>query len=115
MDVVWIIQPMENLGMPETKPMRIGEDNKSCIERTKNPTNDYGMMHVDFKWHFTRDWWREEQSRSTLSTQTTTWLPCGQSHYRGMHSVGSEQSLGLRQCKGTTRNTLRTAGATFSL
>ena len=55
MDAVWLKQLLKDLGMPVTKPIRIGEDNKSCIEHAKNPTNHSRMKHIEIKWHYTRE------------------------------------------------------------
>jgi hypothetical protein len=54
-EAVWIRRLVKELGHPQRGPTVIYEDNKGCIEISKNDVHSSRMKHVDIKYFFIRE------------------------------------------------------------
>jgi hypothetical protein len=54
-EAVWLRRLLSNLGHPQTRPTTIFEDNRGCIEISKNPVNHARTKHIDIRHHFVRE------------------------------------------------------------
>jgi len=52
---VWLLQLLQELSCTFLSPMIIFEDNKACIDYTKNPSNHQRTKHISVRYHFIRD------------------------------------------------------------
>ena len=52
---VWLQQLLQELQCTFINPMIIFEDNKACIDFTKNPSNHQKTKHISVRYHFIRD------------------------------------------------------------
>ena len=54
-EAVWLRQLLREFTCSLFNPIIIFEDNKACIDYTKNSTNHPRTKHIDTKYHFIRD------------------------------------------------------------
>lgn len=54
-EAIWIRNLLVELGIPMDKPVKIYEDNQSCIKISEEPREHKRMKHVDIRFHFIRE------------------------------------------------------------
>ena len=54
-EVLWLIQLLTEFGCLFAVPFAIFEDNKACVDYTKNSTNHQRTKHISVRYHFIRD------------------------------------------------------------
>ena len=54
-EALWLSMLLEQMNIQLSKPIILNEDNKSCIEFSKNPGNHQRSKHIDTKYHFVRE------------------------------------------------------------
>ena len=52
---VWLIQLLKEFGCQFSVPVDIYEDNKACLDYSKNSTNHQRTKHISVRYHFIRD------------------------------------------------------------
>ena len=52
---VWLIQLLKELSCEFTEPVVLYEDNKACLDYSKNSTNHQRTKHISVRYHFIRD------------------------------------------------------------
>ena len=52
---VWLIQLLKELSCELKEPIVLFEDNKACIDYSKNSTNHQRTKHISVRYHFIRD------------------------------------------------------------
>jgi hypothetical protein len=54
-EAVWLRRLLENLGYPQKSATTIFEDNRGCIDLSKNPVSHFRTKHIDIRHHFVRE------------------------------------------------------------
>lgn len=54
-EVVWLMQLLSDLGMPQEGPIKIYEDNQGCLALAQTERVNPRTKHIDVKHHFLRD------------------------------------------------------------
>ena len=54
-DVVWLRRLLKELGMEQTRPTKIYEDNQACIKMIENPIISERNKHVELDAHYIRE------------------------------------------------------------
>ena len=54
-EAIWLQGLLSELGIKETRPTTILEDNQGCIALAKNPTSHARTKHIDIRHHFIRE------------------------------------------------------------
>ena len=54
-EALWLIQLLTEFGCLFSVPVAIFEDNKACVDYTKNSTNHQRTKHISVRYHFIRD------------------------------------------------------------
>ena len=52
---LWLLQLLKEFGTLFTVPITIYEDNKACLDYSKNPTSHQRTKHISVRYHFIRD------------------------------------------------------------
>ena len=52
---VWLTQILKEFGTNFNEPINIYEDNKACIDYSKNSTSHQRTKHISVRYHFIRD------------------------------------------------------------
>ncbi|QRV78766.1 Reverse transcriptase (RNA-dependent DNA polymerase) [Ceratobasidium sp. AG-Ba] len=106
-ELLWLQNFLEGLGMPRDRPSTILVDNQAVINHLDNPTNRSLAKHIDIKFHFVRDYYKNKQAfdigfvatKDNLADALTKPLPYPQhwylaNSYLGIHATDSQWSLG---------------------
>jgi transposase InsO family protein len=59
MEIQWLILLMKDLGLEQSLPVTLYEDNKSCIIISQNSKNNSRTKHIDVKYHYLRQLQKE--------------------------------------------------------
>ena len=54
-EAVWLRRLLSDLGVPQSGPTTIFEDNQAAIAIAKNPVHHDRTKHIDIQFHFTRE------------------------------------------------------------
>ena len=54
-ELLWILSFLSEIGMEPQAPVVMHQDNKGCIELTKNNKNHPKTKHIDIRHHFIKD------------------------------------------------------------
>jgi transposase InsO family protein len=54
-ELLWILSLTDEIGYPLPRPVTMHQDNKGCIELTKNNKNHPNTKHIDIRHHFIKD------------------------------------------------------------
>jgi hypothetical protein len=52
---VWLRRLLKELGYNQEQPTIIYEDNKGCIDLSKNPVHHKRTKHIDIQYHYVRE------------------------------------------------------------
>jgi hypothetical protein len=54
-EIVWLRRLLGELGLPQTKPTQLYEDNAACVKMIMNPMVSHRNKHIELDAHFVRD------------------------------------------------------------
>jgi hypothetical protein len=54
-EAIFLRQLLDSMGVKQSEPTMIFEDNKTCITLSKNSLVNTKSKHIDIKYHFNRD------------------------------------------------------------
>jgi hypothetical protein len=55
-EIIYVRQLLDELGIAIQLPIKVHEDNKTCIHIAKNPSAPRKTRHMDIRYHFVRDY-----------------------------------------------------------
>ena len=80
-EAIWLRHLQEELGVTNTGPTLIFEDNQGAISMAKNPVFHKRMKHVQIRYHFVREAVEQGTITSSIAEQTTCWQTGSRKHW----------------------------------
>jgi hypothetical protein len=60
-EAIWLRSLLSDMKSEQSQPTKLFNDNKGCVDMSKNPVNHKRTKHIDIKHHFVRHWVQEKK------------------------------------------------------
>ena len=94
---IWLQRLIQELGIYETKPFTLYNDNQSCISLAKNRKQSGKTKHIDVKYHFIRDIIEEGQLHFQYTSTKDMWADYLTKPVPKLKHEQCSQALGLHK------------------